>query len=402
MIERLRPVGERAPLPALWRTGDPRAPSRIQFPGWSTLELASGTAALAAAIGIAIKRRSVRHPNVILPAYSCPDVVTATRFAKAEVFLADTLPHSSWLDPASVLSHVTANTVAVVYPRFMGLAANDLSLRRALSCSDVLLIEDSAHAYPPDGRIESSADLLVFSFGRGKPLPLRSGGALLGRTDGFARDFADFGAVPVADTLRNRLAHWLQCAAYDIGIQPAIYGILTRFLGVRVDVVAWRELRSIERMSQAIRELLPCAIDRLRSQGLERQRLVESLLHGRGPWIDLHTAAATSCLADGVSSVTRPTKLLRYPLLLPSEADRDRLFGTLWDHGLGASRLYRTTLDRLPNVRRFVSNGPVRNASDFAKRLLTLPLHSDMSVAHFEQIANILDGLVAQSRPLAI
>ena len=246
MIARLRPVGERAPLPSLWSTREPGGPSRVRFSGWSTAELASGTAALAAAIIIATKRRGVRRPCVILPAYSCPDVVSAARFAMAEVVLADTLPDSPWLDPASVLSRVTADTVAVVYPRFMGLAANDLSLRTALAGSGVLLIEDCAHVFPLDERIESSADLLVFSFGRGKPLSLRSGGALLTRNDSFAPDSAELAALAVVDTVPRRLAHWLRCAAYDIGVQPGVYGVLTRFLGVRVDAIAWRELGSIE------------------------------------------------------------------------------------------------------------------------------------------------------------
>lgn len=403
MIERLRPVGERTPLPALWPGRKPRGACPIQFPGWAAFELASGTAALAAAIRIAATRRRVRRPCVILPAYACPDIVSAARFARADVVLADTLRDSPWLDPVSVASHVTASTVAVVYPRFMGLAANDISLRRALSGSDVLLIEDSAHSYPQDERIQSSADFVVFSFGRGKPVPLRSGGALLRRNDGLELDVTALDKLPgTQDGVGSRLAHWLRCAAYDIGIHPGIYGLLTRFLGVRVDVVRWRELRSIGRMSEAIRELLPSAVARYRSQGYEAQRSLESLLDGRGPWIDLARSTASSCLGTGVSSVTRPSRLLRYPLLMRSEAERDRVFFELWSSGLGASRLYRSTLDRLPRVNRFVSGSPVPNATDFAKRLLTLPLHSDMRPTHFAQITDSMHRLVARAVPLAV
>ena len=121
------------------------------------------------------------------------------------------------------------------------------------------------------------------------------------------------------------------------------------------------------------------------------------MLHGPGPWIDLARVTATNSLRSGVSSVTGPTKLARYPLLMRCEAQRDRVFRELWGDGLGASRLYKATLDELPQVDRFVMKSPVPNAADFARRLLTLPLHSDVSLAHFEQMTDILHGLVGRS-----
>ena len=91
--------------------------------------------------------------------------------------------------------------------------------------------------------------------------------------------------------------------------------------------------------------------------------------------------------------MTGPPQLSRYPLLLPSEADRDRAFRELWRQGLGASRLYRTTLDGLPGMDRVVTAGNVPNAVDFSKRLLTLPVHSDVRIEHFERMTDTLHGL---------
>jgi hypothetical protein len=170
---------------------------------------------------------------------------------------------------------------------------------------------------------------------------------------------------------------------------------------VAVDVLAWRELSTIDGMPQAVRELLPATIDRYRSEDSERQRCLESLLQRPGPWIDVARTLSTKVLRGGTSSVSSPAKLLRYPLLLPSEIDRDRVFRELWNRGLGASRLYRTTLDGLPRVDRFVTKSPAPNAADFAKRVLTLPLHSDVRLAHFEQMTDILHGLVTRTGPLA-
>lgn len=398
IARRLRPVGDPAPLPYL--RAQPGPTSGLEFPGWVAAGYASGTAALAAALLTATKRRASPRPRVILPAYSCPDVVSAAVFANAEVVLADTLPDSPWLDPAAVSALLTEDTVAVVYPRFLGLAANDVALRSTLAGSDVLLIEDRAHAFPQAAQLESCADLVVFSFGRGKPLPLRSGGALLQRADSVALA-APAGRAP--DSVLSRAKHWLRCAGYNAGIQPNVYWALTELAGLRVDAIAWRELQWIGGLAPAIGELLPAAIKRYRAQGMRQQLRLSSLLQQMsGPWLDIPRSTATLTSPQGTSSVRGPTRLSRYPLLLSSESERDRAFQALWACGLGASRLYNGTLAELPEVSRFVTPGRLPNASAFAKRFLTLPLHSDVRATDFERMAAVLSDLAAPVEGLAV
>ena len=401
MMRRLRPVGEKAPLPSLRAqpqsgtrrsAAQSRAIEGLQFPGWITLGFETGTTALAAAIKLAKRRKRTRRPRVIVSAYGCPDIVSAAVFAGAEVVLADTLPDSPWLDPAAVTALLTPDTVAVVYLRFLGLPANDLALRAALAGSDVLLIEDCAHSFPQTTQIESSADLLVLSFGRGKPIPLRSGGALLQRIECAARAESPLVDAAASDSLLRRVAYWRRCMLYNVGIQPNVYWALTQLGRLSVDKVRWNRLRSISGLPPAVRELLPAAIDRYRMQDNAQQQLLASVLHAQpGPWMDLAKSTVALSAAD-VSSVRSPSRLSRYPLLLPSEADRDSVFKELWDQGLGASRLYNGTLADLPHAFRFVKIQTTKNATDFAKRFLALPLHSDVRTADFELMARTLAG----------
>jgi dTDP-4-amino-4,6-dideoxygalactose transaminase len=408
---RLRPVGEAVPrldLRGLLSPSTESATSRhehflnLPFPGWRTFAYASGTAALAAAITTAIRHKCTARPQVIVPAYACPDVVSAAVFAGARPVLADTLPNSPWLDPAAVADLTTADTVAVVYLRFLGLPANDLSLRAAVGNSGALLIEDCAHFFPTSPCIESSADLLAFSFGRGKPVSVRSGGMLLQRTESSAAFLVPCLTAIKPDTGLARVAHWARCLLYNTCIEPHVYWLLTQLVGARVDAIRWRELRSVEGFRPSLAPLLPEAIERHRRRVAQHQERLASVLRGvAGPWIDLATYVSGKAAGRDTSSVRGSPRLWRYPILLPSEADRDRVFLDFWKQGLGASRLYGATLSELPHVRSLVSSGKETNARDLARRLLALPLHSDVRSSDLERMRTALSRLASRPEFLA-
>ena len=101
------------------------------------------------------------------------------------------------------------------------------------------------------------------------------------------------------------------------------------------------------------------------------------------------------------SSVRGSPRLWRYPILLPSQADRDRVFLDFWKQGLGASRLYGATLSELPHVRSLVSSGKETNARDLARRLLALPLHSDVRSSDLERMRTALSRLASRPEFLA-
>ena len=82
--------------------------------------------------------------------------------------------------------------------------------------------------------------------------------------------------------------------------------------------------------------------------------------------------------------------LWRYPLLLESEAERDRLFQMLWRAGLGPSRLYRRPLGEMPLLKNRVRGASTPMAADFALRLLALPLHSSVHPADIDRMQAVL------------
>ena len=381
----LRSVGEPVPLPSPWESAaddneltDSLARSlskehRLRYYG-------SGTAALSAAVSGAIECFEPRgRAEVIIPAYACPDVVSAVLFAGALPVVADFSPARPWLELRSVANAMTRDTVAILYVRFLGLPANDIALRALVGNDGPLLIEDAAHAFPLEGPLRSSADFIALSFGRGKPVSLRAGGLLL-----MAPSPRLAGAVvPMPErplqSYPARLAHWLDCALYNCAIQPNIYWLLTRVAGAEVDAVRFRPLSGMGVWPCGAGGRLARAVARHRDKGLIRQRdISRRLAECEGRWLDVHRSIAENRQQEPCSSVAHEEPLWRYPLLMPREADRDRHFTRLWRAGYGASRMYRQLLTEMPDIVQRMRISDTPHARDFSRRLLTLPLHSDV------------------------
>ncbi len=175
-IGRLRPVGEVVRRP----TATPHAlpwPSTYQ-PYW----FPSGTAALAIAIRLASRRRPLSKPAVLLPAYACPDIVSAAQWAGVEPRLVDNQPESPWLSHERIHEALIGSVVAIVAPHFLGVRQSLQGLRDTIDDRDVVLIEDSAQLGPNSRAFSPEADLVVLSFGRGKPIPV-GGGVFLARNN---------------------------------------------------------------------------------------------------------------------------------------------------------------------------------------------------------------------------
>ena len=112
---------------------------------------ASGTAALAAAIIAVIQSGKTDQPEVILPAYGCPDLVSATVFAGARPVLVDMEPDRPWMDLAQLSSRISPRTVAIVAANLFGISERLDQLRPIAERAGVVLIEDSAQAFPGGG-----------------------------------------------------------------------------------------------------------------------------------------------------------------------------------------------------------------------------------------------------------
>lgn len=362
-LRRLRPVGE--PLgpagggPAGWPAG------------YRVFLVQSGTAALALAL-VALAARAPGRRRVLLPGYGCPDLVAAVVHAGLTPELVDTLPGQPFMDPARLASQLGDDVLAVLGVHVLGLAERLAELSSLAAARGAVLVEDSAQRLPEaDGPL---ADLVVLSFGRGKPAGALGGGALLLREPALAGLEVNRFIGPAS---APRLPAALSRRLYNLLISPWPYGLVSRLPGLGLGATVYRPLAGIHALDPARAAFAASQFRRSRARlpGPAQSALREGL--GRLP-------AVVDLAAEQPGA-----RLLRYPLLAPDRATRDCWYARLSAAGLGASVFYGQALADLPGL------PPCREAGldqsrQLAGRLLTLPVHSAVRPADLRRMLAIL------------
>ncbi len=381
----LPPVGQRVRSAA---PGD----GMPDFPGWRALYLQSGTAALALALRLAAARRpEVSRPRVILPGYGCPDLLAAALHAGLEPLLVDigaTDPGydldalDACLRSESAGDDGNSSIVAVVAVNFMGIRERLAELRMRASQLDAWLVEDNAQWFPEGGE-GGEGDAMVLSFGRGKPVNLLGGGALLlnsvsaGGSDEDARASLQPAKRDPLFPLRRRLLNSL--------LHPRLYPLLSRNPLLSIGETRFKSLSALVEMGPQRQASLGSNARAWLAQPRWRE---QALSRGMEP-------LAPELLDLPRLSAARAGRLLRYPLLCRNRAHRDELLQALCQQGLGATAMYRQPLPEVAGVAAawpasVAARERLPGAAELASRLLTLPLHAGVRERDIERMLAVL------------
>lgn len=379
LLYALPPVGD----PIEWRAGEPDRPPEALFAPYRTRFYGSGTSALAAAIAAAAALAGLAHPEVVLPAYGCPDLVAAARCAGVVPVLVDLAPDRPWIDLELLAGALSARTVAVVAVDLFGIPERIAAIRALIEGSGTFLIEDAAQASPLLDAEDPHGDFVILSFGRGKPVSLLSGGAVLTREPHL------HAALPApqggaSEGRRTVLRFAVRAALYNLLTHPRLYGWVSRMPFLHIGETRYQPLERVEPPDVAALTRLAANLQAYARRGAaSRQDLHAHLgsVAAQG-FVDLPLACA----------VPPAARLLRYPLLLPDPGLRDTLYRALDGAGLGASCMYPAPLPDLPGLHGDLASGRAfPQAQSFAGRILTLPLHARTSARDLAVIDRILE-----------
>ena len=384
MFYQLPPVGN--PI-CLASETEPALPPDEYFSPYQARYYASGTAALAAAIIAAQRAKDVDNPEVILPAYACPDLISAAIYAGARPVLVDLEANSPWMHLAQLSARAGSNTVAIIAANLFGISERFAEIRRIAAQVNAVLIEDSAQAFP--GREEPDiweGDMVVLSFGRGKPVSLLGGGAVLSR-DAELVELLPQVQAHNDNTSSKRLTFQLRARLYNQMISPWLYWLPRSLPFLHLGETRYHPLAEVAAMDQARLDLLPCNISAYQKRGMQVQHAIADMVEAMD--------ASAIGLVDlaGICGVARKRRLLRYPLLVDA-AIRDELYQQFADAGMGVSVMYPSTLPGIPGLEALLRDqGPFPAAEAFAARILTLPTHVGVRQADILKMQRLLaDG----------
>jgi len=84
---------------------------------------------------------------------------------------------------------------------------------------------------------------------------------------------------------------------------------------------------------------------------------------------------------------------LRFPLLVPDQAEKERLSLFSRARGLGLSAAYPTAVNEIPDIRARFDGQRFPSAATVASRLLTLPTHQWLIDRDKQAIAELCRGI---------
>ena len=354
------------------------------FPGYHAIYLNSGTSSLALSLILAKIKSCRDKAEAIIPAYGCPDLVSACVSANIIPVVCDIGKDDPGYDLQMLESLISENTVAIIAVNFLGIRENLDEIRSLIGDRDISLVEDDAQWFPGSRDQDlMKGDLVVLSFGRGKPVSLLGGGAVLIRNNFLQLKEYDIEKFigTSSNSVFGKIGYLLTLVIYNFLLQPSLYSIVCNIPGTGIGETRYYAPRDIEYLSPSIHKLLAINIRNYLTIGNNVENYYKNS-------IDAQLKGVVN-LPNTLGH--RTGKLLRYPLVFSNKKDRDLVVDRLNRHGLGASIMYKQPLWKIKDIPPVILiKREMKNAVQFADTLLTLPVHAYVREKHQRLIMDIM------------
>ena len=351
--------------------------------------------ALAAALRAACAAAKTREPLVALAAYGCPDLVAAIHYVGARPLYVDTAPDSLGMDLHGLRDALrTRSVAAIIGTDLFGLPERWSELEPIARQRGTPLIQDCAQSL--QRRAGFAADLhgdaVVFSFGRGKPVCLLGGGAVLTRQSATEASLDGFGNI-AADAAAGG-ARWLAPKAllYNFLLQPNAYAVLAHIMGSRLGRTRYEPLEAIRTLPPRVTSAIDAAVEAHWKDHVDR---AAEVLDAIRPLVQEFPGELALPFDDGA---LRGRTLLRLPLLVRREAVRSRWLAALRKQGIGATTMYgRTLVEIVDDTSAAEAAQRFPASARLAAQLVTLPVHARLRTRDIEAIRATLRATFARS-----
>ena len=295
-----------------------------------------------------------QRDEVLIPGYTCYSVAAAVAKADLKIAVYDLDPNTLHPDLDSLENAISEKTLAVVTQHLFGMLAPIDELKRIAEKSGACLIEDAAQAF---GKVDSGktprilCDFGLFSFGRGKPLPVGGGGALV------SNDHSEFFNEIAFDCQENGYKQTVLSAATQIISKPAFYWI-PEMLPLGLGETVFDPDFHVKGMSKALERISVNALSVLDQLNAHRRRLS-----------DVYSEHLTdNCL---ILNTKDATSIIRFPVSLPNAILTNEM------KRLGIRKMYPKAIADEKPIKPYLKadQNPTPGAAEIAEKLFTLPTH---------------------------
>jgi dTDP-4-amino-4,6-dideoxygalactose transaminase len=293
--------------------------------------------------------------EVLMPGYTCYSVAAAAVKAGLRVALYDLNPRTFQPDIEDVRRKINTGTLAIVGQHLLGVPADITGLTELAHQNGICCIEDSAQLLDRCDTVSvrrMPADYTVFSFGRGKPLPLGGGGALIGR---------ELGDLPqIANELEHsprKLSEFLTPLAVRLFAYPQLYWLPEK-LPLGLARPAFDPSFPVTQMPLPFQRIGTAALASL-DRFNEHRAAIGRIYH-----------CSFGCEGESKQSLTTPP-YPRYPLLVGNLSNMKRV------DVYGVRQIFPRPLCDLPALQCHLTapGTHLPGVREIADRLVTLPTH---------------------------
>lgn len=323
-------------LAAALRSGGQDFRQRLRgFLGVEHCVLGSSTRALLSTLLARLGERHRERDEVLIPGYTCYSVAAAAARAGLKVGVYDLDPVTFRPDMDTLKGRMSGRTLAVLTQHLFGIPTPMGEVMAAAREHGIPVIDDAAQAFggvAGGSPVGTQGDYGLYSFGRGKPLPLGGGGALIGRDAplmgtihmGQKRwDWAGFVQAAMLQALSHPRVYGLM-EALPLGLGETVFdpGFTVGGMGVSLQRIGSSALGSLHRLNAHRRAVSQVYRERMRN-GLD-----ERVMEGGAPVFPrFPVLAGAGEIPPGLKALgvrrMYPKAIADVPVIMPHLAGRD-------------------------------------------------------------------------------
>jgi perosamine synthetase len=347
--------------------------------------LSSGKAALTVIL-TALSRLTGRR-RVIIPAYTCYSLPSSIVKARLEVVACDVAAGSFDYDYEQLRDMLDDDVLCVLSVHLFGIPSDTARLRDMCRLRNIFVVDDAAQGMGAAGRgklLGTGGDVGFFSLGRGKNLTSGSGGIIVTDSAEIAAAVATaMGTVRDAGSVEE-VRVLITLSALSLFISPWLYWIPAGLPFLRLGETIFYEDFPIQQLSNFQALLLKDWPSRLAALNAVRQA----------------NGAFYAENIRGARAAGPSIPYLRFPVVLPSAAARNRLLEDERARALGIIGLYPTTVAGIRQLEGRLARRTFPKASRLASSLVTLPTHPLVSDINRTTICQYINAAVTEPWPV--